>query len=425
MTLSVRTRNLPIAVALLWLWGSVALFAFGPYDYLVRTPLVLYGYLTAANLALFLGYRSRVNGQGAAYQGKWQPRQMLRLSLVLALFIMMFSVVSGQGRNLGFRAALEDPALAYALYGESQGTSFLPYILIFLEPFVFPFLILTAFYWQETKLLIRLTFFLILTVNIMGAVSIALRGAIVFQVITVGAAFLSAFLGGRWKLGVLSKLQITVLIIAGVLLLLAFFSLIYSQRSPGTATSFNPSIGQFPDPDHLITQITPESQKPLVFGAITYLTHGYYGLSLALDKPFVGVGFGVTNSTFLLRNFVRFTGLDVLYDFSYANRLWVENGYPVGNYWISIYPWIASDVTWFGSLIIVFLIGRLFAQSWLDAVQGTNPAAVIVFVVLAHMIYAFPMNNPLQDGSALTRFYFWLLFWWFTRMPQAQTASTI
>lgn len=422
-TVSISIRYLPIILAMVWLWGSVALFAFGPYDYPVRNGPLLYSYLVAAHLALFMGYSSRANARGAAYQGKWQPAQMLRLSLVLTLVVVISSFLLGQGGVLGFRAALEDPGQAYNLYGQSQGTTLLPYILIFLEPFTAPFLILAAYYWQSVGAAVRWTSVLVLAFNVLGAVSIAVRGAIVFQIITVGGAFLAAFFGGRLKPKAPSKLLVMILVVAGTILLLAYFLLIYTERGGGVSATFNPSAGQFPNPDHPIVQMVPESLQPLVMGTITYLTHGYYGLSLALDKPFEGVGFGITSSMFLQRNFERLTGSTALSDVSYADRLRMEDGYPVGNWWMSIYPWIASDVTWIGSLVILFLIGRLFAQSWLDAVQGGNPAAVIVFVFLAYLIYSFPMNNPFQDGSAITRTYFWLFFWWFTRARRPRVVS--
>lgn len=409
-------QYLPITLAMVWLWGSVALFEFGPYEYPVSNKPLLYLYVFAAHFALYLGYRTSKK-QGEAYRGRMQPRTILNLSIMLSVFTLLIAVLQGQEWSTNVRMALDDPGLAYDSYLSSQGTRLMPYALILLEPFVSPFLVLVPYYWRFIAIPVRLIFFIVLLTNILSIIGAAVRGALVYQVLTVGSAFLASYLSGQLRLRRISKIPVAILLVAGSSLLLTYFSFIFTEREAAGSATYNAAIGAYPNPDHPIVQITPAAQQPLVMGGITYLTHGYYGLSLALEKSFQGIGFGLTNSAFLHRNFERVTGSSVLSRFSYADRLWQENGYAVGNFWMTIYPWIASDTTFVGSLVILFIVGRAFAQSWLDAIQSRNPAAMVVFAYLAHIVYAFPMNNPLQDGSALTRLYFWLFVWSFTRQP--------
>ncbi len=49
--------------------------------------------------------------------------------------------------------------------------------------------------------------------------------------------------------------------------------------------------------------------------------------------------------------------------------------------WSTIFPWLANDVGFTGSLIVVFFLGILFGKSWRDAATG-NDFAAIVFCLL-------------------------------------------
>ncbi len=57
--------------------------------------------------------------------------------------------------------------------------------------------------------------------------------------------------------------------------------------------------------------------------------------------------------------------------------------------WPSFHAWIASDVSFRGTILAVFLIGRFFAQSWIDTISGKNPIATIL---LSYFICTFPEN---------------------------------
>jgi hypothetical protein len=149
-------------------------------------------------------------------------------------------------------------------------------------------------------------------------------------------------------------------------------------------------------------------------GATSYVTQGYYALYLSLNKPFVPM-FGVGNSMFLTQQAVRVTGNHDIAQMSYPSRI-EQDGWDALGRWSSIYPWIASDVSFPGTIVIVFLIGRLFATAWFDALSGRNPFAFGMVAQFVTMLFYFPANNQTsQFGEGFTAFWVILIVWLLTR----------
>jgi hypothetical protein len=97
---------------------------------------------------------------------------------------------------------------------------------------------------------------------------------------------------------------------------------------------------------------------------------------------------------------------DAIWNRTYVSRVASDYGWDRNVRWHSIYPWIASDVSFWGVPIIVFLIGYLFGLSWLDSL-AKNPFGVVVFSLFVIMLFYFSANNQLcQAGD--TVFVFWV-----------------
>jgi len=150
---------------------------------------------------------------------------------------------------------------------------------------------------------------------------------------------------------------------------------------------------------------------------VAYLTQGYYALYLSLDKPFVP-SYGVGHSMFLFRQAARLPGMAWIADTPYPVRI-EEDGWSAYGLFSSIYPWLASDLTFPGTLLLVFFIGRAFAQSWSDTLLGSNPFAVAMFAQFLIMLYYFSANNQcLQSGESFSAFWGTFVMWRLTRSPQ-------
>jgi len=168
------------------------------------------------------------------------------------------------------------------------------------------------------------------------------------------------------------------------------------------------------DEDNLLVRKLSPGTATALIGLDLYLTTGYYALSLSLQEPFVPM-YGVGNSTFLYRQAARITKDPGILERPYPVRI-EKYGWDSQGLWSSIYPWIASDVSFPGTIVVVFLIGRLFAQSWLDTLRGDNPIAVVMFSIFVIVLFYFPANNQmLQSGEGFAAFWVTLIIWRRTR----------
>jgi hypothetical protein len=144
-----------------------------------------------------------------------------------------------------------------------------------------------------------------------------------------------------------------------------------------------------------------------------YMVQGYHGLDLSLSQPFVWA-YGAGHSPYFLSGVIlNFTGFDVGAR-SYPARVAQVEDWDERAHWYSIYPWIASDLTFPGCLGFVFCLGFVYALSWKDWLETRNLLAWGVFYQLSLVLLYFPLNNQVLGSTSgaiafITCFLLWLL----------------
>lgn len=371
---SLWIRLFPIVFFLAYLTATVLLFAFGPWPYPVEDGTKLYAFICAAHLALLFGYLSALRSPGRTYSGRWSPRKLLTSSLFVSLPILfatfVFRVGVSPGDLFGGQATLGD---AYRLSNSirSDDTPLIEYARVLVGPWLVLVFPLAVFYWKSLSRTARILAVACITGNIAMFVLMGTNKLIADTTILFPWLVLASYLAG------LNRFRLTKAIVASAitLALLAGFVFFFAEtmvtRLGGFSSvdeAYSPAGNVWADNDNFIVRKLSGETKRAVLSGISYLTHGYFAVYLALDKPFVPT-FGVGNSFFLVRQTARLTGSPDLEQDPYPMRI-EENGWDAYGYWSTIYPWIASDVSFPGTLIVVFLIGRLFALSWLDTLRG-------------------------------------------------------
>jgi len=415
---SLRVRLFPIIFFITYLNITVFLFAFGPWPYPVKDGTKLYLFLAFAHLALLVGYMSAAFGKPRDYYGRWSVQRLVTISLIVNL-LLFFPTSKFLTGNLVPNIIKAFSNLG-AVYGESrflrqENIPSIMYLRMLLAPITVILLPLTAYYWKKLRPSIR-----------KWAAIIVLGDAAIFLAIGTNAGVARLILIGSWLIvtsrlsekGELkrfrSKLRILVFGVTAFFLIFLFFTGTMLGRKSSLQRNYFPAIGIHANTNNFLVRYLPPEMQVGMLGLSLYVTHGYYALYLALDEPFVPM-FGVGHSLFLFRQASRITGIREIMDLPYPVRI-EKYGWDAYGLWSTIYPWIASDMSFPGTILIIFLIGRLFALSWLDTLRGDNIFAVVVFSQLLMILFFFPGTNQwLQGGEGLVAFWVTLLIWLFTR----------
>ena len=102
----------PMLIIQAYLWFTVAVFAWGPWDWHVEHPWKIYSFLTLAHLALFLGYLRGLRHHVGGYFGRFKPSDLINLGIWVSVLIFIPT-------NL-FRTGTIFPQVAQGLLGESH-----------------------------------------------------------------------------------------------------------------------------------------------------------------------------------------------------------------------------------------------------------------------------------------------------------------
>ncbi len=220
-------------------------------------------------------------------------------------------------------------------------------------------------------------------------------------------------LSGIFKFGHKFKIALA----AGAVTLFVVFFVIFTNgflaRTSDAAYSLD-YLGATVDQENPILRLLPENVSAGVVALTSYITQGYYGLSLSMQVPFLP-NYGIGSSMFLYKNAAELLNRPELETRPYPLRL-QQYGWDGYLNWSSIYPWIASDVTFPGTILVVALIGYLFARTWLETVYTRNPFAVAMYAQFSIMLFYFSANNQLfQNGEGVFGFIGLLAMWVLSR----------
>lgn len=160
--------------------------------------------------------------------------------------------------------------------------------------------------------------------------------------------------------------------------------------------------------EHPVFTIVPQALWPTYLMVVSYMAQGYYHTCLAFDLDFRSTGL-IGNNPALISLAGAF-GISVWED-SYMHRL--HPGIDEFGVWHSAYMWYASDVSFFGVPVVLFILGYLFGFSWALGLHG-DFLSRIVFVIFGNMLLFLFANNTYL-ASVFYAFMVFVPFWMFTR----------
>ncbi|MGO4606564.1 hypothetical protein AB4142_09520 [Variovorax sp. 2RAF20] len=129
-----------------------------------------------------------------------------------------------------------------------------------------------------------------------------------------------------------------------------------------------------------------------IYTLIGYPSHGYFGLSQSLTSDFAfsyGAGFSQAFESYRY----QFLGGQQNLLLTYPFRTEVLTGWPAGMYWSTAFPWFASDLTFPGVLILMSLLGFIFARVWLSSLRHMDLISLAALGQFFLFIVFLPANN--------------------------------
>lgn len=130
-----------------------------------------------------------------------------------------------------------------------------------------------------------------------------------------------------------------------------------------------------------------------------YLSSGYYGLSLSLQLPFKW-SYGLGGS-FEMRNIVsKLFPLTDSFVNTYPVRVERIIGWDAYVNWHTVFPWLASDLTFLGAVVFICLFIAIYAICWSKILKKGHWINIMMFVQINIMLIFVPANNQLFQTRA-------------------------
>lgn len=419
---------------------SVLLFFFGPWPWDIDEPLLLATYLLVAQGFIAVGYLMAWRRIRRLHDAGEKPIRhiaagtaFLRRALLISFVLLIPTSLSRTGSVLpNIILGLSEAGAAYTQNFErlEGGNAFV--IVEYLRMLVAPLLVavfpLTVVYWSKLSSRLKILCLVVIIFNLSMYIATGTNKGIADVVITLPwLVFLGASAGIlRFRL----RIRAIAIAIACVVLFAGFLELFgmgQAQRAGGVGEFgvFNTGFGLIEvDSAYAASQYLSDNQRIIFESLVRYLSSGYYALSLSFDVEHSST-FGLGHSMFLARNADAIFGTTHFTWGSIPGLLESQTGWGMFTLWHSIYPWIASDVGFVGTLFVMGIFGYLLGLSWGRSLLTLSPKWVIFSYLLLILFFYIPANNQIfQSGETFFAFFLLLLGLVLPAWTKRQTAAS-
>lgn len=419
---------LPLFLVELYLIATVVLAYLGPVQWNFVDPSQLLVILASYHIAFILGYllytkragRERDKGLSSNIHFGDLVDNYFWIILLLATvgtLISFKNVTMSDSFDWseywsGFKLGLVHPWDARALYaakylsGEYLGNKYLSMTLLFFSVLKYLLVPILVFRWPFLSWTKKTAGVLVAIIPICSGVIMSLSAINFYYLFVISICLLTVCMSIRTQSKVggvadngLSGIKNRKFCLAALVFLFAFsfwqfyavkaevslYSSIAEEQQPSTFDYFRDyGVGFDRESDEYYGVGYDFYEKLSV-----YLTQGYKGISLSLNRPFDST-FGVGHSVFLQRLFEDHLGFDIR-SRTYQRKItemWDEN-----IFWHSAYSYFANDVSFYGVILVVLLLGYYFAMVVHAALVADNFIAKSLLPLFAIMFLYMPANN--------------------------------
>lgn len=400
-------KYLPIILHFFYIVFTLAFSFWGPRVYFDYNREIVLGFIAIYLIFICLGFYLGVHKKTELIKSKSISEhsliKILKISLKLSIILLISNVIylyfSG---SINFNSVGSNYRDYYSNYREKtavQTFTFELLLLILIAVPKFYSLVFGFFYFDKLGIFYKRLFVLLLALIVFTQTYAignqkSLGDIIIYSVIFLGLK--AYYLSPKYR----RKLFLR----ASIILVLLFGFLSYSQftrmETVGvSADEINEVIGDtfYYDTDHLIFHLFgPKLGLGMSVFISGYLSGGYYGLSLCLQLPFEWT-YGIGNSVGLTTIVDKVFETDI-YSKTYLGRMEETYGIPGKRQWHTVFPWLASDFSFYLLPIVLFIVAYLYGYCWREVLLFTNPISYLMFSLLTIFFVFVPANNQIFHG---------------------------
>jgi hypothetical protein len=416
-------KYLPLKFHVLYITFTLLFSFFGPKVYDNYNKPIVFVFILAYLLVITAGYRIGVNGSLKAYRDVELSeyrilkffKLCLKLTIIFYLANIIFLYINGR-LNLQVSQIGENYANYYDYYYEKSSRSIFTFELLFLVLSSIPkyvSLVLGFYYFDKVSTFYKGLFIgFLLMIFMTQTLSIGNQKSI-GDVVIFGA--IALVIKAKDMDAVKRKRLIQKVLLIVVMLFLFFSFTQYSRLSSQGVSAFNinshvASYSHF-DLEHPLFSVLGYKIGLGISAFVSgYLSGGYYGLSMSLQLPFEWT-YGIGNSASLSVLAEKLFNTDI-YSSTYLYRMELAHNIPGKRHWHTIFPWLASDFTWVGTLVIFFFISYFYGKSWKEVIVFNNPISILLFSLLSILFVFVPANNQILHGYDYLLITAFIIFIW-------------
>lgn len=403
---SPRYGYAPLVVTAIYVSVSACLFALGPYSEIDDNDWQVYGYLGLIILAFSIGYFFGLHSQTerviASVRRFGAPKTDLLLALG-GLWLLVYSVLYMSTLNILSISEIVDSVTNprdayYAKFDfDEMGYNVSAFQIANIGGIFYyitvPILFLT---WRSASRVARVIAVVGLCSYLIYNLGIGTQKGVVDTVVMTVVCLIVVRTARASQSGkaVVSRRTLFVgLICVAILVIFVIYSLgmrtvdasymMVLPRSRGIADGLSPVIG-------------PDLARGVVV-LIAYITQGYYALGLCFHLPWewsYGIG-GLKGLSSLLP---QYFGVPDPFYVTYVFRAEGAFGWSSTENWHSIYPWLASDWSFPGLLVLVLLFGIFVSRLWYRILNEADWVDLSMMLCCALIILYSPANNQIFQG---------------------------
>ena len=418
---------LPLKLTVSYLIGTLLLYQFGPIAWITYKPLLFYALQTLYILFFVWGYRKGIRSSSRPVLS-WREcdtQKLLRFLPVFILCSMTLTFLTNM-RNyamneINFSSIIQRLLLGLRDFGAGykmkiqQGAnltsrnafggylfttinllwSFLDYNVLFLG----------MLYWKKEKPLLKVLSLSLVFEVILTYLSIGTNIG-VFRIVIAVVVFLVIHSQRKSILSIIlsmferKKLPNKRVLLASVLLLLVFLvyftSTMKARRAFDNWESVSFNIGGIGlNYDSVFLRFLPAFLVIPLISITSYLTQGLYAFSLSLEAPWVPM-FGLGGSMWIVDMISKRVDIN---QFTYQHRIMEAFHWDERVQWASMYTWAGNDISLYGVILLMYVIGYFFALAYRDCMTTENPFARLLVVYFTIMCIFMPANNQIMQNG--------------------------